>query len=230
MNHAGRRKAIAIGNSPSTCSMIVCCVSKLASRACAPIVDRYTTLPGSALSSAVFSEVAVDRASEKPGAGSKFGGTSTKTPSAPLNAEASDVASAISAVTTSQPRSAQTFPLPMSRTTARTDRPAARRLCATLPPTLPVIPLIAYILLSLCDHHGIVTFSQRVNVPDGPSGPSSATRTTSREPSSTDCVPAYPLRFVLVKPGETRLTLMPVDSSSTIIASVIAFRAALDAG
>jgi hypothetical protein len=59
----------------------------------------------------------------------------------------------------------------------------------------------------LTDHHGIVTFSQRVNVPVGPSGPSSATRTTSRDPSSTDCVPAYPLRFVLVKPGETKCLL-----------------------
>src|SRR5580693_3198334 len=79
-------------------------------------------------------------------------------------------------------------------------------------------------------HHGIVRLSQRVNVPVGPSGPSSATRTTSREPSSKDSVPAYPLRFVLVKPGETKLTLIPVDSSSTMMASVIAFRAALDAG
>src|ERR1700743_3188531 len=79
-------------------------------------------------------------------------------------------------------------------------------------------------------HHGITAFSQRVNVPVGPSGPSKATRTTSREPSSRDCVPSYPLRAVLVKPGETRLTLIPVDSSSTIMASVIAFSAALDAG
>ena len=76
----------------------------------------------------------------------------------------------------------------------------------------------------------MVVSSQRVKVPVGPSGPSSATRTTSREPSSTDSVPAKPLRFVLVKAGETRLTLMSVDSSSTIIASVIALSAALDAG
>src|SRR5579862_6531274 len=151
MNHAGRRKVIGIGNSPSACSMRVCCVSRLGSRACAPIVDKYTTLPGSALSSADFSEAAVARASGKPGSGSKFGGTSTKTPSAPLNAEASDVASAISACTISQPRSAQTFALPMSRVTARTDRPAARRLLATLPPTLPVIPVIEYIVFSLCE-------------------------------------------------------------------------------
>src|SRR3984893_9446471 len=151
MNHAGRRKVIGIGNSPSACSMRVCCVSRLGSRACAPIVDKYTTRPGSALSSADFREVAVARASGKPGAGSKFGGTSTKTPSAPLNAEASDVASAISACTISQPRSAQTSPLPTLRITARTGRPAARRLFATLPPTLPVIPVIAYIVFSLCE-------------------------------------------------------------------------------
>src|SRR6202021_1393287 len=79
-------------------------------------------------------------------------------------------------------------------------------------------------------HHGMGAFSQRVKVPEGPSGPRSATRTTSREPYSTDSVPSYPLRFVLVKPGETRLTLIPVDSSSIIIASVMALRAALDAG
>ena len=78
-------------------------------------------------------------------------------------------------------------------------------------------------------HKGMVVFSQRVEVPVGPSGPSSATRTTSRGPSSTDSAPSYPLRFVLVKPGETRLTLMSLSSSSTIMASVIAFRAVLDA-
>src|SRR6187402_1377953 len=82
---------------------------------------------------------------------------------------------------------------------------------------------------NICDHHGIVSFSHRVNVPDGPSGPSSATRTTSRQPSSRVCVPSYPLRFVLVKPGETKLTLIPVDSSSTIIATVMALRAVLEA-
>src|SRR5579862_1398392 len=151
MNHAGRRKVIGIGNSSSTCPMLVCCVRRLGSRACAPIVDKYTTLPGSALSSADFREAAVALASGKPGAGSKVGGTSTKTPSAPLNAEARDAASAISACTTSQPRFAQTCPLPTLRITARTGRPAARRLFATLPPTLPVIPVIAYIVFSLCE-------------------------------------------------------------------------------
>jgi hypothetical protein len=38
-----------------------------------------------------------------------------------------------------------------------------------------------------------VAFSRRVNAPAGPSGPSSATRTTSREPSATDSLPEQPL-------------------------------------
>ncbi|MEA2200593.1 MAG: hypothetical protein QOI89_1189 [Solirubrobacteraceae bacterium] len=65
-------------------------------------------------------------------------------------------------------------------------------------------------------HHGIVAFSHLVNVPVGPSRPRSATRTTSREPFSTDSTPAYPLRFVLVNPGETKSILMLVDSSSSV--------------
>jgi len=52
-------------------------------------------------------------------------------------------------------------------------------------------------LIATIHHHGIVWFSQRVNVPVGVHGPSSATRTASRAPSSTVSVPAYPLRFVL---------------------------------
>src|SRR3984957_14536140 len=73
---------------------------------------------------------------------------------------------------------------------------------------------------SLADYQGIVPFSQRVNVPVGPSQPSSATRTASRAPSSTVSVPAYPLRFVLVNPGETALTLIPSGSSSIAMATV----------
>src|ERR1700733_8896435 len=80
------------------------------------------------------------------------------------------------------------------------------------------------------DHHGIATFSHRVNVPVGLSGPSNATRTASRAPSSTVSVPAYPLRFVLVKPGETALTLIPSGSNSIAMATVNALRAVLDAG
>ena len=41
--------------------------------------------------------------------------------------------------------------------------------------------------------------SYAVNVPVGPSGPSRTARTTSRESSSTDSIPAYPLRFVFVR-------------------------------
>jgi hypothetical protein len=40
MNHAGRRKAIGVGNSLMVASMIVCCVSRFDSLACAPIVER----------------------------------------------------------------------------------------------------------------------------------------------------------------------------------------------
>jgi NAD(P)-dependent dehydrogenase (short-subunit alcohol dehydrogenase family) len=68
------------------------------------------------------------------------------------------------------------------------------------------------------------------NVPVGPSGPSSATRTASAAPSSTVSVPLYSFRLVLVKPGETALTLIPVDPSSIAMASVIALRAVLEAG
>src|SRR3569623_1092873 len=78
-------------------------------------------------------------------------------------------------------------------------------------------------------HHGIVWLFQRVKVPVGPSGPSRATRTTSREPSSTDSVPAKLLRLVAVNAGETRLTLMSVSSSSTIMARVMALSAVLEA-
>src|SRR2546429_2408208 len=98
MNHPGRRKTMGIDSSPSTCSMIVCCVSRFGSPACAPIVDRYTILSGRALSIADFRVAAVARASGKLGAGSKFGGTSTKTPSAPSNADASAATSRMSAV------------------------------------------------------------------------------------------------------------------------------------
>jgi hypothetical protein len=60
------------------------------------------------------------------------------------------------------------------------------------------VPCKPGFFLSVLHHHGIVSFSQRVNLPVGPSGPSSATRTASRAPSSTVSVPEYPLRFVLV--------------------------------
>jgi hypothetical protein len=40
-------------------------------------------------------------------------------------------------------------------------------------------------MIGISHHHGIVSSSQRVNVPVALPGPSSATRTASRAPSST---------------------------------------------
>ena len=59
MNHPGRRKVIGIDSSLSVCSMMVCCVRRFALLACAPIVDRYTTRPGRAISSADFNVAAI---------------------------------------------------------------------------------------------------------------------------------------------------------------------------
>ena len=122
MNHAGRKKQIGIDNTPSTCSIMECCVSKFDRVACAPMVDKYTTLLGRAASIADRNAAATARASRKSGDGSKFGGTSTKTPAAPLNAAISAAASLMSASTRSQPRVAQVSPLRISRTTPRPRR------------------------------------------------------------------------------------------------------------
>jgi hypothetical protein len=84
MNPAGRKKQTGIDNSPSTCSIMERCVSKFDRVACAPMVDKYTTLLGRAASIADRNAAATARASRKSGDGSKFGGTSTKTPAAPL--------------------------------------------------------------------------------------------------------------------------------------------------
>src|SRR3984957_6095363 len=46
MNHAGRKKQTGIDNSPSACSIMECCVSRFDRVAWAPMVDKYTTLPG----------------------------------------------------------------------------------------------------------------------------------------------------------------------------------------
>ena len=70
-------------------------------------------------------------------------------PSTPLNADVSAAALLMSASTRSQPRFAQVSALPMSRTTPRTGWPAARRLRATSPPTLPVIPVTANTILTV---------------------------------------------------------------------------------
>src|SRR5580658_10954031 len=97
MNHPGRRKVTGNDNSLSACSMIVCCESRFDGVAWAPIVDRYTTLPGRAASSAELNVAAVVRASRKSGDGSKLGGTSTNTPSDPLKAAVSAATSLMSA-------------------------------------------------------------------------------------------------------------------------------------
>jgi hypothetical protein len=80
----------------------------------------------------------------KPGSGSKSGGVMRNTPSVPENAFVRPSASGIDAIATSQPFAAQGLPLPSSRTTALTGRPAASSVRATTPPTLPVIPVMAY--------------------------------------------------------------------------------------
>ncbi len=119
-------------NSSSNCSMMECCVSRFDRVACAPMVDKYTTLPGRAASIADRTAAATARASRKSGEGSKFGGTSTKTPAAPLNAAVSAAASLMSASTRSQPRVAQVSPLRVSRTTPRTGWPAAQKVACHL--------------------------------------------------------------------------------------------------
>src|SRR5260370_42652276 len=93
MNHAGRKKQIGIDKSPSACSIMECCVRKFDRVACAPMVDKYTTLLGRATSIADRNAAATARASRKSADGSKFDGTSTKTPADPLNAAVSAAAS-----------------------------------------------------------------------------------------------------------------------------------------
>src|ERR1700722_644751 len=66
---------------------------------------------------------------------------------APKNASVSADASSISARTTSHPCEAHASPFFSSRTTARTCWPAASKVCASAPPTLPVMPVIAYIVV-----------------------------------------------------------------------------------
>src|SRR6185312_12624788 len=78
--------------------------------------------------------------------GSKSGGVMRNTPSTPEKAFVRPSASAIDATATSQPISAHGRPLSESRTTPLTGSPAASRVRATMPPTLPVIPVMAYTL------------------------------------------------------------------------------------
>src|SRR6266404_4266000 len=67
--------------------------------------------------------------------------------SAPLKAEVRLAASSISARATSQPRVLHSAALTASRRTARTGSLSARRARASAPPTLPVIPVIAYMMV-----------------------------------------------------------------------------------
>ena len=119
MNHPGRKNVMGTVNFRSASSMIVCCVNKFGRVTCAPMVDKYTTRPGRASCNAELSVAVIVRASRKSGAGSKHGGTSTNTPSAPRNAAVKAAPSLLSAVVTSQPRAAHSLPLATSRTTAR---------------------------------------------------------------------------------------------------------------
>src|SRR5580698_7376081 len=81
------------------------------------------------------------------------------------------------------------------------------------------------------NHHGSIPSLACVNVPVGPSGPSSATRLCRHGDRRGGRLRGGALRFVLVKHGETAFTLIPAGSSSiAMAASVIALRAVLDAG
>src|SRR6185437_15810871 len=115
----------------------------------APTVDRKTTFPGRAASMAVLIAAIPSSVFGKPGSGSKSGGVMRNTPSTPENAFVRLSASAIDAIATSHPFSAHGRPLLASRTTALIGRPAASRVRATTPPTLPVIPVTAYMICLL---------------------------------------------------------------------------------
>ena len=69
MNQPGRKKVIGSANFLSSCSMMVCCESRFERLACAPIVDRYTTLLGRDTSSAELKAAAVVIASENQATG-----------------------------------------------------------------------------------------------------------------------------------------------------------------
>ena len=68
-------------------------------------------------------------------------------PRVPRNASASADSSAMSATATSHPRAAHSQPFRESRTMARTFCPAFSSVRATCPPTCPVMPVTAYMIL-----------------------------------------------------------------------------------
>ena len=146
MNQPGLRNVTGRPMSLNPCSIRVRWVSRFSCGASAPMVDRHTTLAGRASISAARTASMTRRASGNPGSGSKSDGGRMKTPAAPLKAAARLAASSMSAKAISQPRPCHSAAFAWSRSTARTFRLSASRLRATAPPTLPVIPVIAYII------------------------------------------------------------------------------------
>jgi hypothetical protein len=146
MNQAARRKATGTGTFRRPSSVILELFSRLNSATWAPTVDRNTTFAGCAAAMAALTAAIASCVFGKPGSGSKSGGVMRNSPSTPEKAFVRPSASAIDAIATSQPFSTHGLPLPASRTTALTGRPAASSAHATLPPTLPVIPVMAYTL------------------------------------------------------------------------------------
>src|SRR6267142_514918 len=147
MNQPGLRKVTDRPICSSDCSSNVRWVSRFSCGASAPMVDRQTTLPGRASAKARVTAAMTRLASGKPGSGSNSEGGRIKTPAAPLKAEVRLAASSISARAMSQPRVLHSAALASSRRTARTGSFSVSRLRATAPPTLPVIPVIAYMMI-----------------------------------------------------------------------------------
>ena len=146
MNQAARRKATGTDTVRRPSSVILELFSRLYSATWAPTVDRKTIFAGCAVAMAALTAAIASCVSGKPGSGSKSGGVMRNTPSTLENAQVRPAASEIEAIAISQPFSAHVRPLSASRTTALTGSPAANSTRATMPPTLPVIPVMAYTL------------------------------------------------------------------------------------
>src|SRR5258706_5689029 len=147
MSQPGLRKGRGRPVTSSDCSINVRWVSRFSCGASAPMVDKQTTLPGRASAKAAVTAAMTRSASGKPGSGSSSEGGRMKTPAAPLKAEVRLAASSISARATSHPRVLHSAALASSRRTARTGCLSARRVRASALPTLPVIPVIAYMMV-----------------------------------------------------------------------------------
>src|ERR1700716_1010441 len=147
MNQPGLRKVTDRTTGSSDCSINGRWVSRFSCGASAPMADKQTTWPGRASAKAAVTAAMTRLASGKPGSGSNSEGGRMKTPAAPLKAEVRIAASSISARAMSQPRVLHSAALASSRRTARTGSLSAIRLRATAPPTLPVIPVIAYMMV-----------------------------------------------------------------------------------